>query len=107
MYNIRPRSRYAGMTVKTKPDVGSDPLSHIPLGNQDFEVEDWWENVYGLSWMHSNGNFAALAYAMRTGLRHGAVPLDDNVLYGKIMGMGFLFHLSELCLPEEETTNEP
>ena len=100
MPNIRPRSPYAGAVVKTKPNVGKDPLSKIDLGNQEFVVEDWWENVTGKSWMFSDGNIAALAYAVRTGLRHGEVPLDNEVLYGKIGNLGFLFHVSELYLEE-------
>lgn len=90
------RCPYAGCELRTCPDVGKDPLSRIDLGNKEFIVEDWWENVYGASWRNADGNIAALSYAIRIGLRHGAVPLDDDVLYGKIDGMGYIFHLTEL-----------
>lgn len=99
MYNYMEKSQYAGMTLKTKPDVGIDPLSHRDLGGVDFVVEDWWKNVYGLSWMFSNGNPACMAYAIRSA---GKVPVDNDVLYGKVGGFGFLFHISELELPEEK-----
>lgn len=100
MNKIRERSPYAGCEVKTRPDVGEDPLTSRDLGNQVFRVEDWWENVYGCSWMVANGNPAAMAYAVRIGLKDVSVPFDNNVLYGKIGGMGFLIHVSELCLDE-------
>lgn len=96
----REKSPYAGMVVKTKPDVGYCPTSSRPLGDLDFRIEDWWENVAGKSWMHSEGNPAALNYAFRIGTRNGTVPPDNEVLYGKIGMLGYLFHVSELCLPE-------
>ncbi len=102
MAEIRQRSIYAGATVKTKPDVGADPMSGAELGDQDFIIEDWWENISGCSWMVSNGNPAAMSYAFRIGMRNGAVPTDNDVLYGKIGMLGYLFHISELCLPEVE-----
>ena len=98
MYSIREKSPYAGMTVKTKTDVGIDAMTSINLGSKDFTVEDWWENVYGRSWLCSDGNFAALGYALR--LAGKSVPIDNEVLYGKIGVYGFLFHISELELPE-------
>ena len=96
----REKSPYAGMVVKTKPDVGIDLTLGRSLGGLDFCIEDWWENVAGKSWMHSEGNPAALNYAFRIGMRAGTVPTDNEVLYGKIGMLGYLFHVSELCLPE-------
>ena len=98
MNKIRERFPYAGCEVKTRPDVGKDPLSKRDLSNQLFIVEDWWENVFGRSWMVSDGNPAALAYAFRTGMKRG--PTDNDVVYGKIDGLGYLLHVSELCLQE-------
>lgn len=94
MPDIRKRSPYAGATVKVKGDSIKDPMSGAILSGKDFTVEDWWENVYGKSWMISDGNPAALAYAFRTGMIGG--PIDNEVLYGKIDGLGFLMHVSEL-----------
>lgn len=98
MNKPRERSPYAGCEVKTRPDVGKD-MGGRDLGNQVFRVEDWWENVYGRSWMVANGNPAAMVYGIRIGMK-GSVPIDNEVLYGKIGGMGYLFHVSELCLEE-------
>ena len=53
--------------------------------------------------MNAEGNPAALKYAMRTGLGmtlHGDdVPLDDEVVYVKIGGVGHLLHAAELPAP--------
>lgn len=100
MNKPRKRSPYAGCEVKTRPDVGKSPFTGEDLGDQVFLVEDWWENVYGCSWMVADGNPAAMFYAVRSVTR-GSVPFDNEVLYGKIDGMGFLFHVSELCLGED------
>lgn len=100
MPNVRSVSPHAGMTVKTRDDVGPDPMTGQPLAGQDFEVEDWWQNVSGRSWMNSDGNPAALTYAFRTGMASGRVPLNNEVLYGKIGMLGYLFHVTELVLPE-------
>ena len=86
MIKPRERSPLAGCEVKT-------------CDGQVFLVEDWWENVYGRSWMVAIGNPAAMIYAIRIG-KKGTVPLDNEVLYGKIGGMGYLFHVSELCIEE-------
>lgn len=97
MAQIREKSPYAGQTVKTKSTAV--PTSNgLSLAGKDFTIEDWWENVYGRSWMFSTGNPAALEYAFRCG--NSMLPIDNNVLYGKIDGFGYLIHLSELCLPE-------
>lgn len=85
MANVRAESPYAGMTVKTKTGM-------------DFIVEDWWQNVYGKSWMLSDGNFAAVKYGVHAAMAN--LPIDNEVLYGKIDGFGALFHVSELVLPE-------
>ena len=61
----------------------------------EYWVEDWWENVYGQSWMTSDGNPACLKYAMRAGLKDN-LPTDNEVLYGKIGGLGELIHISEI-----------
>lgn len=98
MNKIRERCPYAGCEIMTRPDVGKDPFSGRDLSSQRFIVEDWWENVYGRSWMVSDGNPAALSYAFRTGMKRG--PTDNDVVYGKIDGLGYLLHVSELCLQE-------
>lgn len=90
----REKFRYAGQTVKVKDEVEK-------YGGEDFTIEDYWENAYGTSWMNSNGNPAALTYAVRIGCQKFNVPLNNEVVYGKIGPLGFLFHVSELVLPNE------
>jgi hypothetical protein len=82
----REPSEYAGQTVKIRADV-------IELGEAAFRVEDWWVNVAGVSWMDAVGNPAALRYATRAA---GRTPIDDEVLYGKVDGLGYLVHVSEI-----------
>ncbi|MEV4271970.1 hypothetical protein [Micromonospora aurantiaca (nom. illeg.)] len=85
---IRERSPLAGQTVTIRADVPR-------LGGKQYVVEDWWQNVTGGSWMDAEGNPAALIYAMRSGLT--GIPTDNEVLYGKVDGLGQLVHVSELA----------
>jgi len=62
-----------------------------------FCVEDYWDKITGGSWMTAAGNPAAMKYAIRTGSTSSyEVPLDDEVVYGKIGPFGHLVHISEL-----------
>lgn len=58
------------------------------------KIEDTWVNVYGSSWMWAQGNPACMIYAMRSAASE--LPVDDDVWYGKINGLGYLVHESEL-----------
>lgn len=80
-------SPLAGQTVRVKPSVDK-------LGGNLYVVEDWWDRVAGKSWMWSDGNPACLHYAIRSAAAH--LPTDDEVLYGKVDGLGHLIHASEL-----------
>ena len=81
-------SEFAGKTVTlNSPDPAFD--------GQEYHVEDWWINVTGGSWMFANGNPAAINYAIHGGTYN--LPIDDNVLYGKIGGLGYLVHISEVA----------
>lgn len=86
-------SPLAGKTVNIKQEA-----NHI--GGQQITIEDYWHLVSGKSWQLCNGNPAAINYAFRTALADLKVPLDDEVLYGKIGGMGYLVHVSELVADE-------
>lgn len=97
------------MTVKVKPGVGIETgiirYTNRDLSGLQFEIEDWCENVLGCSWMSANGNLAALQYAIRTafhGKTNNVPPFDNDVVYGKVGGFGYLFHLNELELPDEK-----
>lgn len=87
MKTARESSPHSGSTVRIRADVAA-------IGGLDFQVEDWWINVAGGSWMFATSNPAALKYAMRAGF--AGLPTDDEVLYGKIAGFGELVHVSEI-----------
>lgn len=96
MGKIHPEeSKMAGKEVKIKADANK-------IGGETILIEDWWDRVSGGSWMWADGNPACLDYAMRTGLSEKSVPTNDEVLYGKIGGMGKLVHVTEL----EETNGK-
>lgn len=83
--------------AKIRVMVVADPRLHNhELHEAEILIEDWFDRINGgQSWMISNGNPAALMYAMRSGL--GNLPLDDEVLYGKdFRGMGHLIHVNEI-----------
>ena len=82
-------SPLAGLVVTIKADAAE-------LGGQKYRVEDWWDRVAGKSWMVSDGNPACLHYAMR-GHR---LPMNDEVLYGKVGPFGKLVHITEIELPQ-------
>lgn len=63
-------------------------------GPERYEVEDYWDRVSGQSWQTQGGNFAVMGYAVRAGVQ--GLPLDDEVLYGKIDHLGYLVHVSEV-----------
>jgi hypothetical protein len=80
----------AGRTVRLN-DQAQDASGPV-VPNAEFRVEDWWDRLTGGSWMHVKGNPAAIGYA----IRGGHLPLDDEVVYGKIGYLGYLVHDSEL-----------
>lgn len=88
-------SNLSGKTVKIKTEANQ-------IGGFNIRIEDWWDRVYGASWMMAQGNPACLQYAVRTGFSQMDIPTDNEVLYGKIDGLGFLVHINEL---ETECTN--
>lgn len=57
-------------------------------------VEDWWDRLAGGSWMDATGNPACLAYAVRSATDR--LPVDNEVVYGRVGDIGHLIHASEL-----------
>lgn len=95
---MREKYTRCGETVKVKNGVGAG-MQTDDMSGQDFIIEDWCENVLGCSWMDANGNPSAIEYSIRTAFqgKNNNVPLFSNdVLYGKIGGLGHLFHVNEL-----------
>jgi hypothetical protein len=89
------KSQYAGKGVKLQAWV-KHPQNDT-FNNVEFQVEDWWDRVYGSSWMFAQGNPACLIYAMRTGFSEVPIPSDNEVLYGHTPdGKGHLIHITEI-----------
>lgn len=87
------RKDYSGQSLKIK-DGFTDPFNgKIPAGTE-YLVEGYWDEVTGKSWRVSSENPAALNYLARVSRQH--LPIDNDVLYGKIGPYGFLVHISEV-----------
>ena len=65
---------------------------------KEYVVEDWHDRVLPDVWWYCDGNPACLGYAVRSAADD--LSSDLEVLYGKIDGMGYLVHISEI---EEES----
>ena len=86
---MKQKHELAGKTVRL--NCAPDPDK---LNGQEFVVEDYWENIAGRSWMFCDGNPACMKYAMRSAF--AGLPIDNNVVYGKVGGFGHIVHVSEL-----------
>jgi hypothetical protein len=84
----RPRSEFAGQTVRIKASAAG-------IGGREITVEDWCVNVLGQSWQTAGESPAALEYAVRSSVPPD-LPIDDEVLYGKVGRHVYLVHVSEL-----------
>ena len=83
----------AGQTVILNENTVTDVVQGLVVGGAAFTIEDWADRVYGYSWMDAGGNLSAMHYAIRSS---NELPLDDDVVYGKIFGLGNIVHVSEL-----------
>lgn len=61
---------------------------------QQFILEDWWDRLGQGSWKICTGNPACIEYAVRVLME--PIPQDDEVVYGKIDGLGKLIHVTQL-----------
>lgn len=86
---MRDKHPLAGKAVTLPADMKATSAE-----GKTYFIEDWWVNVAGQSWMNATGNPACLGYAMRSAA--AGLPLDDEVVYGKVNGLGYLVHVSEL-----------
>jgi hypothetical protein len=87
---MRDPSPYAGQTVRLRETAAE-------LGGHECEVVDWYERVgQSVTWREAleAGDPRAQNYAIRRGL--GGLPDDDDVLFGRVDGMGQLIHRSEI-----------
>ena len=79
----------AGEVVKIKKGV---------FKGADYRIENWWDKLTGGSWKFADGNPACIEYALRSsGIQNAddkAPDFSDEVVYGKIGGLGKLMHVS-------------
>ena len=85
-------SSLVGKTVRIKKS--SKHFQQPKFGGGEYRVEDWWDKLTGKSWMNSNGNPACMVYGRRGA--DNCLPIDDEVVYGKMNGLGHLVHISEI-----------
>jgi hypothetical protein len=80
---------YVGQTLKLRADAAE-------IGGQPFEVQDWFDRTAGVTWRKAldAGDPRAIGYNVRRGL--GGLPDDDDVLFGRLDGVGRLVHVSEI-----------
>lgn len=78
------------------PDAGNSILVNLGQGPEEYRVEDWWDRVSGASYsaLQFMGNWGCKNYITR--VKANGLSTDDEVLYGKIGGLGYLVHVSEI-----------
>lgn len=79
----------AGQTVRVNAKKRDGSYEEV-----EYRLEDWWDKLTGGSWMTADGNFAAMNYGLRASLAQ--LPIDDEVVYGKVGSLGHIFHVSEI-----------
>ena len=93
--------KYAGQKLTVKKGAGISSMGEL-LDGKEFIAEDYWINVAGKSWKYYvGGNPAVMEYLFRGLFKKIPLPMDDDVVYGKIGDYGHLFHISELLAPGE------
>lgn len=80
----------SGQTVKV--DFGT--TGGNIQGIHEYQIEGWWDMITGKSWMLAQGNPAAMLYGVRSGFKR--LPVDNEVVYGKVGSFGHLAHVSEI-----------
>lgn len=89
---------WAGETVRINQKDHCDDREQI-VPDAELVIEDWWDRVFGTDWQMTPHPLA-LRHMLRA--NRASLPLDDEVVYGKIDGMGVLVHVSEFASPPHE-----
>lgn len=92
------RGDMMGKVIHSKPHPLSNKIVRINKGSFQrrlFRLEDYWDRIDDCeSWRKSAGeNPVAIFYALR--VAKDRLPVNDEVVYGKIQGSGCLIHVSE------------
>lgn len=82
--------------IHTEPHpLAGKTVKLLISATDNFTIEDWQDRVYnGKSWQVLTRNPACIYYASR--VSQTKLPIDDEVVYGKINGIGYIIHISEL-----------
>ncbi|MGR6579296.1 hypothetical protein ACT89R_01825 [Rhodococcus qingshengii] len=82
--------------IHTDPHPLAGEMVEIRVNGEilKFDLQDWWDRAHGKSWMLAEGNPAAITYAVRSGI--ALLPIDNEVVYGKVGCFGHLIHVSEI-----------
>jgi hypothetical protein len=85
----------AGQMVELNGKAGDLMQGEVEPGAQ-FRIEDWADRVFQNTWQAASmfGNWAAKHYGLRA--QANGLPIDDEVLYGKIGALGHVVHVSEI-----------
>lgn len=75
-------------------EKASDNIRQMVVPGEHYVVEGLWKELTGKSWLDSDGNPAAIQYALR--VSSSGLPWDDDVYYGRINNLGHLVHASEI-----------
>jgi hypothetical protein len=83
----------SGMTVKLNSSA-HDPQREMIEPGMEFAVEDWYDRIGNGSWYAGVQTWATQWYCKRQMTTF--IPLDNEVVYGKIGHLGHLVHVTEL-----------
>jgi hypothetical protein len=62
--------------------------------DEDFYVYDWFDRVFQAFWLSKAGGRSAQNYAKHAGFK--GLPLDNEVVYGRVGKWGTIVHATEL-----------
>ena len=85
---------HASRIVKLKN--GIEPFNGVDFSGKNFRIEDWWDclaDIDNPDWRKSK-LVACVLYSIRSSKT--SLPIDNEVVYGKLAGLGHLIHVSEL-----------
>lgn len=74
------------------------------FGGAEIQVEDTWEKVNGTPWQRARGNPACTVYGSR--VHQNKLPADDQIVYGKLNGLGVIVHVSEITHVDGESVED-
>ena len=89
------------MAHKTRHHLAGKTVSLIDVSNGSvidvrYKIEDWWDVLGSGSWAGLCETVPACAIYNDRIIGLESIPFDEEVVYGKVDGLGYLIHESEL-----------